>query len=1015
MNTRTNVKTLLSIAFVAMAVMATSANAEITFDGSVSWDISAGTGTLNAGDSDKLVVIVTGEHNFGNTSGNVNYVTYDGVGLIQATNLDPVDSTSITASDIWYLDNPGSVHTDGTIAASVNGNNYVFTAFALSGTDPGVGATAISDLNSKSVDLTTTINGSFVIAYLTMGGDHETDNRSHRNMANVTSVDADVPLTELSAIAVGSQYSGHVTGYVNGVSAGTETYSFTGGDNYGVYTIAAEFPPYIPDPNLPSVDLGKSWITWSGQPVTLDPTVVNNDTQVPQRSLSYTWSANPADGVEFYPNANVQSPDVIIIKNANTGDATTVELTLAATLEGLGTIEEVMNIQVFDDACNASIGSGSVIAGAGDFNRNCFTDIDDFALLAAEWLVDYDTAELSMLAESWLDGEVLTAPVITEVTVPDVTGQSQSAAKSMLTGAGFTASSVYEYDEDIPLDYVIAQSPAADAEVPDGINVTLTVSKGDPPATEIIVKEVYLAQNHVQKPDDTLFKLVGNREALLKVQVIAPNGTAVPTVTAVLSVDNDTTTLTLDAPDTLHDTFEDMTGKVQHSYEDSFTAVIPAEWIRPGLRIEVTAGNSTVAHDIKVGAPTAVKMHMYDVHYFGLGNNDYPAGTLEELESKWPVSSLSVERIRNINFPELVIPARSVKDSEGNTVYLRNVRVTSRNDYKVQTGYSFDGEQAAALQWVHALSASGGNIDVAMQYINIIGVNAGGQAGGFDGVGGISVGILNHELGHALSLPHWGDYSAYPYKGAMYGIEPQPGVYKGTHAGPAWGFDLRSLKFIPPTVQENSVGGVVGYYKKSPMQGGGTGDQEVGFLMRHFSDYGVNKMRNYLESKVAVEIDGDYYKWNDAAGEYNIAMNSNGVKFPIQQDVQVYSVMASLTLSDPNVNMVYPPIGPYKGNLIRTFDPTNAADRADAALIYAPTNGCDFTLRVVQGGVTKHYMLPASGTEGGDPYSSGSLKTAAVNLPASEGEVTKVELLNTPDVEDNGLPANSQVLYTWTK
>ncbi len=528
---------------------------------------------------------------------------------------------------------------------------------------------------------------------------------------------------------------------------------------------------------------------------------------------------------------------------------------------------------------------------------------------------------------------------------------------------------------------------------------------GPPPVSELTIAGVYLAQTHVLEPDDPLFKLVGNRPALLKVQVIAPNGTAVPPVKAVLSVGRATTTLTLDGPDTLQDTFKVAPGLVQHRYDDSFTTLIPAEWIRPRLNIAVTAGSVTVDHDIKVGAPTEVKMKMFDVHYFGLGNRDYPAGAFDELEAKWPVAGLDIERVRNIDFPELVIPARSGAP---------NVRVTSKQDYRDQTGLSFDGEQAAALQWVEALSASGGNFDVAMQYINIIGVAAGAQAGGFDGVGGVSLGILNHELGHALSLPHWGDSSSYPYKGEMYGIEPQPGVYKGTHVGPTWAFDLPSMTFIPPTVQENSVGGEVGYYKKSPMQGGGVGDQEQGFFFRHFSDFGVKKMQSYLEGKVAVYRDGEHYKWDDEDGGYTRSVTNNGVRYPIEHDVQVISVMASMTLSDRNVNMVYPPIGPYEGNLILTFDPTKASDRATADDVFCPSGGCDFTLRVVQGGQQRAYMLPASGTEGADPYSRSSLKTEAVNLRASDGAVTRVELLLTPDAEKDGLPGNPEVLYIWT-
>jgi hypothetical protein len=58
-------------------------------------------------------------------------------------------------------------------------------------------------------------------------------------------------------------------------------------------------------------------------------------------------------------------------------------------------------------------------------------------------------------------------------------------------------------------------------------------------------------------------------------------------------------------------------------------------------------------------------------------------------------------------------------------------------------------------------------------------------------------------------------------------------------------------------------------------------------------------------------------------------------------------------------------------------------------------------------------MLAASWDPSANPLSSGSLQTAAVNLPASDGTVTQVELLLTPDAEHNGLPANPQVLYTW--
>jgi hypothetical protein len=995
MPTQNRIRTFLTLAVVAMVILilaTTSANAGITLDGSVSWDYNAGTGTYDASGSDKLVVAVTGEHHFNNANGKVNSITYDGVALTLAVFRAPVESgTDTTANEIWYLDNPST--STGTITVSYNGNNWVATALGLSNTAAGVGATAISDPNSKSVDLTALGSNSFVLAVHGMGG--------NGNTANVTVVDADAPAIELSALEIGNNWAGHVTSTTNGVGSGAATYSFTGGSDTGVNTIAAEFqaiPDPAQDPNLPTVDAGISWISWSGQAVTLDPNVVNND-EVPQRTLSYAWTASPADGVVFIPNDGGEgstssdlAPSVTITKAASTGDATIVTLTLAVTLEGEEPVLDTTTIDVYDDACKATKALGLAGDNPADFDENCIIGYGDLAEMAAKWL----------------NNGGLTEPIVTPVTVavPDVTGGSESAAQSILTGLGLTTSSTYQYDEFVPLNDVISQNPIAGSVVVNGSNVSLVVSNGPPPVSEVAIAGVYLAQTHVLPPNDPLFKLVGNRPALLKVQVVGPDSTPVPPVTAFLSVDNDSTILTLDAPDRLPGSFEAELGKVQHRYDDSFTTLIPAQWIRPGLDISITAGAITVNHhNIKVGAPTEVKMKMFDVHYFGLGDNDYPAGTFDELEAKWPVSSLDIERIRDIDFYELVVPARGGAP---------NVRVTSKQDYTDQTGLPFDGEQAAALQWVEALSASGGNFDVAMQYINIIGVSAGGQAGGFDGVGGVSVGILNHELGHALSLPHWGDNSSYPYKGEMYGIEPQPGVYMGTHVGPTWAFDLPTMTFIPPTVQENSVGGEVGYYKKNPMQGGGTGDQEVGFLMRHFSDYCVNKMQSYLEGKVAVLRGGNYYKWNNAAGDYTTSVASDGVRYPIEQDVQVISVMASTTLSDMNVNMVYPPIGPYEGNRILTFDPTSASDRTAADAIFCPSGGCDFTLRVVQGGQQKTYMLAASGTEGSDPYSAGSLKTAAVNLRASDGAVTQVELLLTPNAEKVGLPGSPEVLHTWT-
>ena len=147
------------------------------------------------------------------------------------------------------------------------------------------------------------------------------------------------------------------------------------------FDVVADAPPS-------SVDAGVDMITWSDQPVALDPTVINNDTQDPNRPLSYEWTAVPDTGVVFSPSAAVKAPTVTITKA--TANPSAIKLTLAVTLEGEGTAEDSMMIDVYDDACKAMTGAGYEYA-VTDFNANCITGLGDFAILAKTWLVDYDT------------------------------------------------------------------------------------------------------------------------------------------------------------------------------------------------------------------------------------------------------------------------------------------------------------------------------------------------------------------------------------------------------------------------------------------------------------------------------------------------------------------------------------------------------------------------------------------------------------------------------------------------
>ena len=146
----------------------------------------------------------------------------------------------------------------------------------------------------------------------------------------------------------------------------------------------------VDDPNLPSVYAGVDMITWSGQPVQLDPTVVNNDSEIPQRTLSYLWNAEPIDGVVFSPSDIVEAPAVTITKT--TTNPSPVTLTLAVTLEGKDPVTNSLVIDVYDDTCLAAKAAGTGLDPT-DIDENCVTSLADFAELAEDWLGDYTLTE----------------------------------------------------------------------------------------------------------------------------------------------------------------------------------------------------------------------------------------------------------------------------------------------------------------------------------------------------------------------------------------------------------------------------------------------------------------------------------------------------------------------------------------------------------------------------------------------------------------------------------------------
>lgn len=528
----------------------------------------------------------------------------------------------------------------------------------------------------------------------------------------------------------------------------------------------------------------------------------------------------------------------------------------------------------------------------------------------------------------------------------------------------------------------------------------------------LTVDNVFIAQNHVLEPDHPYFKLVSNLKALLKIQVYSETGSKSPTVKAVLELDSDKKELTLKGPKNLPRPYTGEPELFPHSYDDSFTAVIPKEWVKPGLKINLEIRNGEtildkrVIENIKIGPPNVVKMIMFDFHFFGKDKGiDYPAGWLEELETKLPVSKIELEKVTNISLDTLVMLPRGKKPA---------IRCSSPEEYTKKSGLPFDGEQSIALLWTRALKNAAGDIGWYVNYFgNIAGVHSGGMAGGFRGVGNLKrQGVLIHELGHSFGLPHWMRYKPYPYRGNMYGIKASK--EDDPHVGPPWAFDLKNMTFIPPTVQKDSDRGKKGHWKKDPMHGGGMGDQEEGYMFRHFSAYSVYKMRNNLEERHSVwdEKSKKYYKWNPEDKDYTTIREVRADHPPVKHDIPVYSLLFTASGATPEANIIYKPIGPYKSGAKRLFDADSPEERKEAEKFGFSDKNINVCIQVTQGGITKAYLCPISINPKDNPLERKYFHVEAINLPAEKGKITSAKLLYIPDVMSQGIK-KAKVLTTW--
>lgn len=371
------------------------------------------------------------------------------------------------------------------------------------------------------------------------------------------------------------------------------------------------------------------------------------------------------------------------------------------------------------------------------------------------------------------------------------------------------------------------------------------------------IGRVWFAQTHLMETHWPFFYLVENRPTLAKVDVSAPSGTPVPTVSVTATfADGRSERLCLRAPASLPSAVDTRPQPLQQDLNSSFAATLPATWLQKGVSVnfEVAGGASAArsAADLKITSQPEMNLVLADVLLFGDTNPEpRPALFGPELASKLPISRLTLQPLPYaLSLPRLVIGPRTDSVSPfGDKVESAAMWVDSKpqcaswnktaGTCRPQSRYAV---WEAVLELSLALQAANGLSETAFWYaIEGVGSHL-NTADGWWYEGPAALGDdfglhFLHEHGHALGVPHLGEVTGarqknpagwkHPYVGENVRSD---GQFYGGGYGRTFAWDPLDNALVPPTCPDT------GLEKQEPVQRVGCTGVRPGRSMDHFSD-----------------------------------------------------------------------------------------------------------------------------------------------------------------------------------
>lgn len=554
------------------------------------------------------------------------------------------------------------------------------------------------------------------------------------------------------------------------------------------------------------------------------------------------------------------------------------------------------------------------------------------------------------------------------------------------------------------------------------------------------IEGVFFAQTHRHSIEHPFFFLIGFRPALFQVAVTGSG--ASPDVQVEGFMDGVSQgTLCLSGPDDLPEGID----LSVPDFTNYFSVTLPKAWVKPGLTLRLTAGGQTrdlSEEALKVGPFTELNMVLFDMDVMDYNTEPHRTPMIDNLIQE-TASAIPASVIRFGTFPEVLrFPEISASNGTNDIVRLQS------KGQNAAMGITNEGAiNANSASFMSSMHLSMGDYLITFYHGNTLNLDPGGWGGRKSFVTPDFDDIYIHELGHAFSLPHWGDAYQRPISNEFQYLYPYGGENgNGGGRGEAWNFIQDIYEFVDPTCQFDERG-QAGIETSDAMQRNNhclEDRSESQGPWDGFGDFSALAMHQYMTGAANATRGSVNYRGREEDFQFRrhegfpLATVENGVRVYSRDPIQpaqpnyrefvkvpgeeklnedVYLIYGSAHATQTQANLVYPPIK-YKGTLLPVLDPTDPAriEEMKTMRVYLDLLGStrDITLRVTYAdGSVLHAVNPyQSYDRTNDNNDFGIFRFDlchwALVVPADK-ELMKVELFNRPlvvrgeneDVEGN--------------